>query len=51
VIEVDAGRMVDVVITQGAAIEGLDADETPPTGRSALWDRDRQLKRSNHELD
>ena len=52
VIEVDAGRMVDVVITQGAAIEGLDADENAPDGMlGALGNRDRQLKRSSHELD
>ena len=52
VIEVDAGRMVDVVITQGAMIEGLDAGEDPANGLlGALRNRDRQLKRSSHELD
>lgn len=46
VIEVDAGRAVDIVITQGAVIEGLDADEG---SLDALSNRDRQLKRSSYE--
>jgi conjugal transfer pilus assembly protein TraB len=52
VIEVDAGRMVDVVITQGAMIEGFDAGEDSTDSMlGALRNRDRQLKRSSHELD
>ena len=52
VIEVDAGRMVDIVVTQGAVIEGMDVDENSPEGTlGALWNRDRQLKRNSHELD
>ena len=50
VIEVDAGRMVDVVITQGAMIEGLDVGEDSSDGMfGALLNRDRQLKRSSYE--
>ena len=50
VIEVDAGRVVDVVITQGAVIEGLDAgDNSADQNLGALWNRDRQLKRSSYE--
>ena len=50
VIEVDAGRVVDVVITQGAVIEGLDAgDNSADRNLGALWNRDRQLKRSSYE--
>ena len=52
VIEVDAGRVVDVVITQGAVIEGLDAgDNSGDQNLGALWNRDRQLKRSSYELE
>ena len=50
VIEVDAGRAVDVVITQGALIEGLDdGDNSGDVNFGALRNRDRQLNRSSYE--
>jgi conjugal transfer pilus assembly protein TraB len=52
VIEVDAGRVVDVVITQGAVIEGLDIDENSPDAVfGALANREREWMRSSYELE
>ena len=52
VIEVDAGRLVDVVITQGAAIEGMEsADDAYDSNFTALVSRNHQLKGNRNELD
>ena len=49
VIEVDAGRAVDVVITKGAAIEGF--DQSAETALPALANRDRILNRRQNALE
>src|SRR6478735_5732646 len=52
VIEVDAGRAVDVVITQGAAIEGMEsADDSSDENLTALVSRNHQLKGNRNEVD
>ena len=52
VIEVDAGRLVDVVITQGAAIEGMEsADDSSDENLTALVSRNHQLKGNRNEVD
>lgn len=49
VIEVDAGRAVDVVITKGVAIEGF--DQSAETALPALANRDRILNRRPNALE
>jgi len=49
VIEVDAGRAVDVVITKGAAIEGF--DQSAETALPALANRDHILNRRPNALE
>lgn len=49
VIEVDAGRAVDVVITKGAALEGFDQSEE--TALPALATRERILNRRPNDLE
>jgi conjugal transfer pilus assembly protein TraB len=50
VIEVDAGRTVDVVLTQGVALPGtLDADNTDPDQLHQLAERSRSLRRNDDE--
>jgi conjugal transfer pilus assembly protein TraB len=51
VIEVDAGRSVDVVLTQGVALPGtLDAG-TDPDSLAQLAERARSLRRNDHDED
>jgi len=49
VIEVDAGRAVDVVITKGAALDGF--DQSAEAALPALANRDRILNRRPHAVD
>ncbi len=52
VIEVDAGRSVDVVLTQGVALPGtLDAAGTDPDNLAQLAERARTLRRNDDEDD
>jgi len=52
VIEVDAGRSVDVVLTQGVALPGtLDATGTDPDNLAQLAERARTLRRNDDEDD
>ena len=52
VIEIDAGRTVDVVITTGATIEGLNGTETSDDGSfDALTNRNRILNRRSNDSD
>ena len=52
VIEVDAGRSVDVVLTQGVALPGtLDAAGTDPDNLAQLAERARNLRRNDDEDD
>ena len=52
VIEIDAGRAVDVVITKGSTIEGLESSETAGDGpMGALAARDRLLNRRTNDAD
>lgn len=52
VIEVDAGRSVDVVLTQGVALPGtLDAAGTDPDNLTQLAERARTLRRNDDEDD
>lgn len=52
VIEVDAGRSVDVVLTQGVALPGtLDAAGTDPDNVAQLAERARTLRRNDDEDD
>lgn len=52
VIEVDAGRSVDVVLTQGVALPGtLDAAGTEPDNLAQLAERARTLRRNDDEDD
>ena len=52
VIEVDAGRSVDVVLTQGVALPGtLDAAGTNPDNLAQLAERARTLRRNDDEDD
>lgn len=52
VIEIDAGRSVDVVITKGSTIEGLDSAEASSDGAlGALAARDRLLNRRTNDAD
>ena len=51
-IEVDAGRSVDVVLTQGVALPGtLDAAGTDPDNLAQLAERARNLRRNDDEDD
>jgi conjugal transfer pilus assembly protein TraB len=50
VIEVDAGRMVDVVVTQGVSLQGsLDADTQDREDYPQLAERARQLTRNDDD--
>jgi conjugal transfer pilus assembly protein TraB len=52
VIEVDAGRMVDVVVTQGVSLQGaLDADAQDREDYPQLAERARQLTRNDDDDD
>jgi len=52
VIEIDAGRSVDVVLTQGVALPGtLDAAGTDPDNLAQLAERARTLRRNDDEDD
>jgi conjugal transfer pilus assembly protein TraB len=52
VIEVDAGRSVDVVLTQGVALPGtLDAAGTDPDNLAQLAERARSLRRNDDDED
>ena len=51
-IEVDAGRSVDVVLTQGVALPGtLDAAGTDPDNLAQLAERARSLRRNDDDED
>jgi conjugal transfer pilus assembly protein TraB len=52
VIEIDAGRSVDMVLTQGVALPGtLDADGTDPDNLAQLAERARSLRRNDDDED